>query len=442
MHTTISANKQARYLGIFLFFFALLLRVSYVNTLEIDQPLRADAGKYVTLAFNLVTNGSYSLASAAPFQPSTYITPGYPLLLAVGLTFFNDINSFYSFILNVQALLGSVSVLLFYLIALRLMPLAYAGVASLLIVVSPHLMASTGYVLTETPFIFWLALTLWLSLLALATKKLYWFFLAGLACGWAALTRPELLLYPVIPLLVLWRFRVGTEKRKELLSLSLALLLGLALVWSPWQLWKSAHFNAEEPNLAPASFALGIYPDLIYKDPALQGYPYRDDPTYAQFSTSLSAAFAVLRERAAQEPWTYFKWYAFGKPATFWQADNNLAAAGGPFIYPVVESRYHKSPLWAYSLRGMFALHTPLVVLSFLASALALLWFIKRKPAHQGAYVCGAVLVYFTLIHSVLAALPRYSYPVIPVAYLMGIYLLSVMVALARSRLHIESQTR
>jgi len=125
-----------------------------------------------------------------------------------------------------------------------------------------------------------------------------------------------------------------------------------------------------------------------------------------------------------QEPWKYLKWYLWGKAKTFWQPDNNLAAAGGPFIYPIIVSRYHKSNAWAYSLIGIFFIHSPLVIMSFIAAVLFFALFLKRDSANIEGYVFSGLIVYFTFIHSVLAPLPRYSYPVIPYAYTLGIFMI------------------
>jgi 4-amino-4-deoxy-L-arabinose transferase-like glycosyltransferase len=414
------ANPQqnSRYLGLFLFLLALVLRLSYVNTVEVDEPFRADAGKYVTLAANTVYEHSYSVAASEPYVASTYITPGYPLFLAAVMNFVADREGLISAVLNLQALLGSVTVLLIYAMALRLLPLAFAGTAGLLVALSPHLIASSGYFLTETLFTFYLVLAAWLSVQALQHKQLSWFVLAGMVAALGALTRPVLALYPLVVVLLLWRF----SARTEWLKLSAAVVVGFALLWSPWQLWKSQNFNADEPSLGPASFALGIYPDLIYKDPEMRGRPYADDLTYNSFSTSYSATWQVLKERAAQEPAQYLQWYAFGKAAMYWQPSNTVAAVGGPFIYPIITSRYHKSDAWRVKLVAMFNLHTPLVLLSLLAGVVSLVAFCRQQVAYQEVCLFSGVLAYFTLVHMVLTPLPRYSYPVIPIAYLMGCY--------------------
>lgn len=418
-------------IGLLIFIVALILRLAYVNTLVIDHPIRADAEKYFHLAYNLAINHSYSLANTAPFISSTYITPGYPLFLTIGMKLFANFDAFYRFILNFQALIDSVSVVLIYSISVRVMPVLYAGLSGLLVALSPHLIAATGYFLTETLFTFFLILTIFFSVLALKNKSIYLWVTVGLLCAFASLIRPVLLLYPAVLIIIQWRL----SKDDSTLKWAGYLLLGFILVWSPWHFWKSQNFNANEPNLAPAAFALGIYPDFIFKDPKFQGFPYRDDPDYEDFSTSFPKTISVLLERAQQEPAKFVKWYVWGKPMMFWQADNNMAAAGGPFIYDVETSMYHKIRATTYTLFAIMKLHPYLIMLCMVSVVFFLREFLKKSQNFIEGYVCSALILYFTAIHTVLAPLPRYSYPVIPFAYLLACFMLYQVIKYAKSLL-------
>ena len=67
---------------VIIFFYALGLRLTYVETAIADTPFRADTAKYLTIANNLITHGAYSAEKTLPFRPDVFITPGYPLFLA------------------------------------------------------------------------------------------------------------------------------------------------------------------------------------------------------------------------------------------------------------------------------------------------------------------------------------------------------------------------
>ena len=118
------------------------------------------------------------------------------------------------------------------------------------------------------------------------------------------------------------------------------MLLTFILVQTPWIAWKKTHTIKGDISPAAASFALGIYPDLIYKDPSLRGQPYKEDPAYDKMSRSAVAAIEVLLQRASKDPWTYIKWYVFEKPLMFWSWDT-LFGQRGPYVYPLFYCIYN-----------------------------------------------------------------------------------------------------
>ena len=85
---------SSRTLAFIIFIAALLLRFAYIASLEIDNPIRADAFNYFTLAYNVVVNGAYSLSTSEPFVSTTYVTPGYPLFLASVLSISKGVDFF------------------------------------------------------------------------------------------------------------------------------------------------------------------------------------------------------------------------------------------------------------------------------------------------------------------------------------------------------------
>ncbi len=410
---TMTENKvPTAAISVLLFVCALILRISYVYSMEIDFPFRADAGKYLRLALNLAFNHSYSLAEQAPFTPSTYISPGYPLFLAAVLRLTGEIPQFYSTVLLIQALLSSLTVLLTFHLVLRLTHVWAAFLGALWVAISPQLIIGSGYVLTETLSGFLIVLSVTVYLLGWDKRHWLWFALSGAMFACAALVRPAILLFP--PLLCL-----ASLLSKQQVKRHAALLVALVSVWAPWQIWQSDNRQPDEVNLAAAAFALGGYPDLTFKTPELRGYPYREDPQYEAMTKSLANAASVIWARALQQPWRYASWYLFGKPWQYWQAEE-VAGAGGPYVYEVASSVYTRQPLPAFTLNMMMAIHPLLIALGGLACVGYLAdW--RARPSicanDPAALVCVALLAYFTALHSVLAPLPRYAFPVYPIAY-------------------------
>jgi 4-amino-4-deoxy-L-arabinose transferase-like glycosyltransferase len=415
-------QKRTIYLSAFLIFiFSCSLRFSYVNTAVVDTPFRADAGKYVTLAANLALQHSYSVSQEAPFLPSTYITPGYPLFLTIWIYSTESLQMFYAWLLNFQALLGVCCAMLVFLLGLELSGLAVALVAGLLFAISPHHVIANGYVLTESLFTFLLLLSTFLCLQATRRNLLALFLITGAVIGFAALVRPILLLLPLLLLPILWK-----SMGKQAWPRFLIICVGVTLIWAPWIAWKDSQPATGETSLAVASLTLGSYPDLIYKTPELRGFPYREDRSFD--GKNLTESAEIIWNRVANEPARYVQWYLLGKPLTYW-GSSIIAGAGGPFIYPVTTSIYNRNPVAAASLHFMMLTHAFWVLIAALTSCWGLTRLI-RAPSGTNTffvlYISSILLAYFTVIHSILAPLPRYAYPVYPFAYLLAAFGLQI----------------
>ena len=411
-------QRRAIYFGaILVFVFSFALRFSYVNTATVDTPFRADAGRYFDLATNLISHHSYSLSRETPFLPSTYITPGYPLFLTIWVAATDSVQAFYSLLLNFQALLGVCCAMLVFSLGFELGGLGVAVIAGLLFAISPHHVIASGYILTECLFTFLLLSSTVLCLQATMRNLRTLFFVAGVVVAFAALVRPIMLLFPLLLIPVLWK-SMGQRAWSRLLILG----LGMALIWAPWQVWKSSQHTIGEPSLVNVSLALGSYPDLIYKTPEMRGFPYREDRLFD--GKNLVESIEIISRRASNEPAKYIYWYFVGKPLTYW-GSSIIVGAGGPFIYPVVTSIYHRNPVVAFSLHFMMFTHAFWVLIAVVTTCRGLTSLV-RSPSGINSYfvlyMSSLLLVYFTLIHAVLAPLPRYAYPVYPFVYLLAAF--------------------
>lgn len=394
---------------------ALLVRIAYVLTLQIDEPIRADAQKYFLLAFNWLNHGVYSSGSAFPLQTTTFITPGYPAFLS-GIMYFSDsLEGFVNNVVWVQTVFSSGSCALLYAVTRRFLSNAWAAASAGLFVLSPHAIIGAGYMLTETVFTFLSLAAILLLIIAVTNSDRRWYMAAGLMFALAALVRPGLMLYPLFVTVLL--FAAGGTIRIPIKD-ALVLVAAFAVAVLPWLYW--AQTNADNPENSPLAeqLALGSYPNLIHERPEMRGFPYRDDPQYAVMAKSTSKALQIIRARAADEPARYLAWYLLGKPATYHQA-NLIIGDGGPFIFPVQKSIYDISRIASATRSSLMALH-PLLVL--MASGMALFALVRlfSAPNDSSALalaLCASFFAYFTVLHTALAPLPRYSIPLHPFIY-------------------------
>lgn len=309
-------NKKLVFLSLTLILLAsLFFRLSYVMTVEMENPIRADAQKYVNLAFNIVNNGVYSHYRNAT-EHNTFITPGYPLFLATITKISPNSSITYLLIILSQVMMSVATVGLIFLLALRLMPLPWATVVGSLAAIAPHSITLCGYLLTETLFTFLMILSIYLATLFWQRKTVLMAALFALACVAASFVRPSFLLFPMfIACVFFWNHRSSGDKFK--LAAPLTMVLITVVLWAPWQVWQSKHQQPDGENLFASALALGSYPDLKYNNRPPQGVPYRLDPQSKELSSSVKNALPIIAERFSKDPLGYLRWYTLGKPLMY-----------------------------------------------------------------------------------------------------------------------------
>lgn len=403
---------------------AVWLRGTLVMTTEVIDPLRADAGEYYRYAMNLQQCGVYSrslesIASdcAVPALADKLRPPGYPLSILP----FVEWPPTAGMLLRIQwfqVLLGALTVGLAYVALLPLGRLT-AGMAAILLTLSPHLAAMNLYVLSETVFTFTLAACM-LAVTCWSVRPVWWrAALVGATLGVATLVRPTTLhlIVVMVPLLA-W---LAPARRSYT---ALALLAGFLLCYGPWMVASAFHLPAVEGrSLALTTVHSGTYPDLMVEGrAATRGAPHFHDPSYAQ-RDSLPKVLAYLAERARADPLTYLRWYAYGKTATYLSWDM-LDGAGDVFVYPVRMPGFALDRWLALAHWLMYPLHAPLMVLAVLGCVLAWLparGVLERAPAAvRASRLFAAVVAYFILVHVVGTPLPRYAIPIRPLLYALA----------------------
>lgn len=199
-----------------------------------------DSAQYDSIAWNLLSGRGYSMDNQPPYQPTARRPPVYPLFLAA---VYQIIGRDYRGAKLIQAFIDSITCVLLYLIARRVLNKRQALVAGILIAIWPSTALFSNHLLSETIFTFFISLVVLSTYKILETKNIKFSLITGILIGIAALSRPDALLLPVflfIPLFILLR-----NKRGALYFIGG--ILAFILTITPWTVRNYAVFGKVIP---------------------------------------------------------------------------------------------------------------------------------------------------------------------------------------------------
>lgn len=408
---------------------ALVLRLYYVNVTIVDHPIRGDATAYYAYAWNLLHDGVFSQVFPGDGPPiaDSYRDPGYPLLIAAVMHLVGS-ESWYPALLDLQALLGTVTIFLTLVLGRRWLSWPWLAGVGVLMAIWPHSITSASYLLTETLCGFLATLGIVLSSLPVARSRAV-ALAAGLVLGAAGLTNAILLPFGVILAGCLAVSRAVPR------NAAVALLLGSLLLPGIWAVRNASlpvtanATTATSTGRALQNFVQGSWPEYhdawrqsLAGDSEAVEVMRRIDGEIAGVVAAPSRGIQTVARRLASDPLHYFQWYA-RKPMLFWGWSIRIGA-GDVFIYPVVWSPYLSSAPFAL----MAALAHALNPWAFLcAIVFCCLTVIRPAMRNEDRLPSVILLLYVTAIYWLLQSEPRYSIPFRPLQLLAAVTMLACL---------------
>ena len=393
---------------------ALAIRLQYVLAVQLVNPLGGDAMEYVAYAKSL-SQGYFGHDGIS----DAYRSPGYPATVAAAMALG---EGWPLRLLLWQAVMGAATVGFTIALARRWMPAWGAVLAGLLLAFWPHHIAFTAEVLGEIQLGFCLTGALLLTVLAMQRKSWRWGIGAGLAWGLAYLVNPIVALLPLVIAVVVWR-QANTR-------VALATLLPLLLVAGLWSV-RPVEGGSERIwiNLVQGSWPL-YHRAYVSRNahPEPQRIMETIDAETALMLRDRNAGFGSMSLRIKEDPGHYAKWYA-SKAFLLWDWDVRISDAFGPYVHIARGSTLEQPPLSVAAQVLRFL--NPLIFWISLGYALIAL---LRGPAE--ARILALSFAYFTAVHLVLQAEPRYSIPYRPIEILLFVGALCWLVQLARGHRH------
>lgn len=222
------------------FALAFLFRLAVISQLSV--PPVYDLLWNDAVAWNLVQGHGFTASQAEPYVPGIFRTPGYPTFLAIVYYLFG--HSYQAAFIS-QALLDALSAVLITLIGFTLVPPRIALIGGCLYALYPYSAYFCGVLSQDTLLTFNVLAALYLTTqVDLRLPSRWRWLLVGLTIGIAALVKSILILYVFVPaVLVLFAVR-GLRLKIGALAM---LVLGVAVVISPWVLRNYAEFHSFPP---------------------------------------------------------------------------------------------------------------------------------------------------------------------------------------------------
>ncbi len=418
--------------------FALLLRLLYVFTAHVEQPIAGDINQYVLYAWNLINNGTFSssLPDGSEAVPDNIRGPGYPIIIALSMLLsgntdlqLSEMQGGYLALLPaemtwvygvyvLQAFLGALTVVLVIIIARHWLSRTTALCCGLLVAAWPHLISFSGVMLSETVFGFLLVLSLWLLLLAEEHRRSTFAAFAGLALAAAWLVNPVIAMFPLLAAIAL------LVRRKK--NIAIAMLACFAMAPAGWA-WRNASVGNPQGSSERAmqNFVQGSWPKFLsafnarHTHPLAAAYVQAEQDEEHAFLDTLNTGIDSMWKRMKAQPMQYVLWYAVEKPFLLWDWRIRLGS-GDVYFLVTTASPFEKITLLRWTKEG-FRICNPLFFLLGALATLVIAWRLVRHP-RATPFAPGMVallLTYLTAVHVVLQAEPRYSIPYRPEQLLM-----------------------
>ncbi len=211
-----------------LFAVALLVRLLFnIFVMGLENSgleLFPDGKEYDALGLSLAEGSGY----AQNQSPDTYRPPGYPLFLAAVYALFGHSIAVVKIL---QSILDAATCVMILLIGERLFTRRVGVIAGAIAAVYPFLIVYTGFVLSETLFVFLSTVFLYALVRFREDSSWRWVAVAGLLLGVMNLTRPATLFLPVLLFCWLW-VEMGTRRRAAVIAAALACWMLVPIL--PW----------------------------------------------------------------------------------------------------------------------------------------------------------------------------------------------------------------
>ena len=361
---------------------SLLIRITFILTLK-NHFYFDDEQEY----FNMVKNILSGKGVIVSEQWKAYRPPLYPLFLS--FFYFLKFNLFG--IRFLQSIISSFTSVYIYLLGKKVFSERVGWISGLIACVYPFFIFYTGFLLTETLFIFLVVLTIYTFIELVEKQNLCMSIKAGLFLGITGLCRPTIqLFFPVSIFLILFFKDEMKIKFKKILFGSLSFFITL----SPWVIRNYSIFHKIIPGTT-----MGGRVFWEGNNPYSEGGPCRYFPEEIEKLPEVERDIVYYKktvEIIRKNPYN-FLWLLQNKFKRFWNVVPNASGFTKP-LYQVISVM-------------SFGIILPFFVLGF----------ILTLQFKQALYI-HSLIILFTIFHMLFLASIRYRVPIEPFYIIFAVY--------------------
>ena len=368
--------------------FVVLAHNNYFLLGDLNHPNNDDV-KYVQSAKLILDGGALAYNSGT--EPSAFIMPGMPLLLAAFIGPFGEQGGIVAFRLF-QCLEQVACIYLLFLIARRVFDRRIAIVACVIAALYPPDYFSSGVILTESTFRLLLMMLVLAMMIAAENRRWTWYVGIGVLTAALAYFKPQASIFPAVMLFFWLRERYSF---REIVKFTAIILGTYIILLCPWWIRNVVTFGKFIlfTDSAGSPFLLGTR--INYNLPPagfFDAYPQYDPKTIFEghSSDAIAKGMDIIRYGFSHHFWTYLNWYTLGK-------------LEGLYIEP-----YYWRPIWPLQRPVMVGLQIALMAITLAG----LIWALLREKIGRMLPLL-LTFIYFTLLYIPFVAFGRYGYPTI-----------------------------
>lgn len=387
--------SRAEFLKLF-FLIALILRA--LTVLLLDFHLWIDYQTYDELGWLWASSGAYYIDG----YPTAYRPPGYPFFLSRLYLVFGH-HPQLGVIANTIFSLGII--FLSHLIVRRIWDEQTARWTMLILIFFPSQLLFANLLASELLFTVIFLISIYLILVGVDNSKYRWYFLfiGGLFLGLAALTRPLVLVFPIILIMYLY-----FNSRNLLITAksSAILVIGFLIVITPWMMRN--YYLKDSFSISTNSginFLIGNQPGsgMGWNQPVTDEFAI-GDPTREVYIDSVG--WHRGWQHIKSDPASFFK-RGMLKVMYFYAVD--MEGLGYELVDAADEDRFDIYVLLAFITETYY-----IMILLFGFMGLFFIYTRDKSLRNPGGFLFWATILLWTMVHFVFFADGRFHFPIIP----------------------------